>query len=87
MNNGCTNKPTPRSETDRLKSNVFKGPGNDGVFLIAWIMTMFSTMAVELDTPLKTQLAMYDEYTPASVMACRTCRKYLTLYPQFVKYL
>jgi len=35
MYKGCSRKPTPRSETARLRSNVFKGFGNDAVFLIA----------------------------------------------------
>ena len=43
---GCTTKPTPRSETARLRSNVFKFFDKDGVFLIAWIVTMFSMVAV-----------------------------------------
>ena len=37
---GCTTKPTPRSETARLRSNVFKFVDKDGVFLMAWIVTM-----------------------------------------------
>ena len=45
-NKGCTTKPIPRSETARLKSNVFKFFDKDGVFLIAWIVTMFSMVAV-----------------------------------------
>ena len=43
---GCTTKPIPRSETARLRSNVFKFVDKDGVFLIAWIVTMFSMVAV-----------------------------------------
>ena len=43
---GCTTKPIPRSETARLRSNVFKFVDKHGVFLIAWIVTMFSMVAV-----------------------------------------
>ena len=43
---GCATKPTPRSEAARLRSNVFKFFVKDGVFLIAWIVTMFSMVAV-----------------------------------------
>ena len=43
---GCATKPTPRSETARLRSNVFKFFDKDGVFLMAWIVTMFSMVAV-----------------------------------------
>ena len=43
---GCATKPTPRSETARLRSNVFKFFDKDGVFLIAWIVTIFSMVAV-----------------------------------------
>jgi len=32
MYKGLASKPTPRSETARLRSNVFKGFGNDEVF-------------------------------------------------------
>ena len=32
---GCATKPTPRSETARLRSNVFKFFDKEGVFLIA----------------------------------------------------
>ena len=35
---GWTNKPTPRSDTARLISNVFKVLGNDDVFLSACIV-------------------------------------------------
>ena len=43
---GCATKLIPRSETARLRSNVFKFFDKDGVFLIAWIVTMFSMVAV-----------------------------------------
>ena len=33
MYEGCTVKPTPRSETARLKSSVFKGLGSDESFV------------------------------------------------------
>jgi len=61
MYKGWTIKPTPRSETARLRSNVFKGPVNELVFLIACIVTMFNTMAAYDEKALKTQLAMYVE--------------------------
>ena len=46
MYKGWASKPTPRSETARLKNKVFKGCGNDEVFLIAWIVKMFNIVAV-----------------------------------------
>ena len=46
---GWTRKPTPTSETARLRSNVFKGFGNDGVFLerLMYRVIMFNTMGEE----------------------------------------
>ena len=46
MYSGWTNKPTPTSEAARLSNNVLKGFGNDAVFLIAWMVTMFKMMVV-----------------------------------------
>ena len=53
---GWTNKPTPRSDTSILKSNVFKVFANDGVFMSACIVKMFNTMVVKDKKALKTQL-------------------------------
>ena len=61
MYKGQASKPTPRSETTRLSSNVFKGFGNDEVFLIAWIVKMFNMIAVSAEKALNTQLTMSDE--------------------------
>ena len=61
MYKGCTSKPTPRSETARLGSNVFKIFDNDDVFLIARIETLFNMVAVQHNKAFKMQLAMYDE--------------------------
>ena len=36
----------PLDEKCGLRSNVFKVFGNDGVFLMAWIVTTFNMMAV-----------------------------------------
>ena len=46
---GWTRTPTPRSETVRLRSNVFKGFGNYGVFLerLMYRVIMFNTLGVE----------------------------------------
>jgi len=60
MYKGWTIKPTPRSETARLRSNVFKGFGNELVFRIACV-TMLNTMAAYDEKALKMQLAMYVE--------------------------
>ena len=54
---GWTSKPTPRSETARLRSNVFNGFGNDDIFLGAGIVMMFKTKAVKSKKALKKQLA------------------------------
>ena len=56
-----TNKPTPRSGTARLRSNTFKGFGNDNVFLSACIVIMFNMMAVQDKWTLKTKLSMNGE--------------------------
>ena len=72
MVKGCTNKPTPRSETAILISNIFSGigkadePGNAGcepadkdeIFLMAWIVRQLNTTAVQPRTPLRTQITM-----------------------------
>ena len=47
-------KPTPRSDTARLRSNVFKVLGNDDVFLSACIVMMFIKMLVKHKKALKT---------------------------------
>lgn len=41
-----SNKPTPRSETARLMSNVFRRIGIDAVFLSACIVIMFNALTV-----------------------------------------
>ena len=61
MYKGWVSKPTPRSETARLRSKVFKGFGNDEVFLIAWIVKVFNMMAVQAEKALNTQLTINDE--------------------------
>ena len=53
---GWTSKLTSRSNTARLRSNVFKVFANDGVFLSACIVKMFNTMVVKDKKALKTQL-------------------------------
>ena len=58
---GSKSKPTPRSETARLRSNVFRGFGNDEVFLSAWIVTLFKMMALIARKALKTLLTMYND--------------------------
>ncbi|KAL9988796.1 hypothetical protein ACROYT_G003284 [Oculina patagonica] len=64
MLKGFHSKPTPRSETARLSSSVFKGFGNDEVLLNAWIVTLFKEMAVMHKKAFKTMLTMYDEHQP-----------------------
>ena len=54
---GWTSKPTKRSETARLRSNVFNGFGNDDIFLGAGIVMMFKTKAVKSKKALNKQLA------------------------------
>ena len=66
---GWTSKPTPRSETARLSSNVFKVFDNDEVFLSACIVMMLKTMAVEDKKALKTQLMTRAECKPGQVLA------------------
>ena len=56
MYSGCTSKPTPRSDTASLSSNVFKVLGNDDVFLSACTVMIFNTMVVKHKKALKTQL-------------------------------
>ena len=64
-----TSKPTTRSDTARLRGNVFKVFGNDGVFLSACIVTMFNRMAVEDRKEFRTQLTTSVECKPlASVI-------------------
>ncbi|KAL9967495.1 hypothetical protein ACROYT_G025732 [Oculina patagonica] len=58
---GSTSNPTPRSETARFRSNVFRGFGTDEVLLSAWIVTQLNTMAVMASKAFNTQLAMYHE--------------------------
>ena len=54
---GWTNKPTPRSETERFRSKVLKFFGNvEEALFSAIIVTMFNTMAVKHKRELKTQL-------------------------------
>ena len=53
-------KPTPRSETARLISNVFRALGIVSGFLRPNIITMFNTMAVKPAKALKTQFAMIE---------------------------
>ena len=54
---GWTNKPTPRSETARLRSSVFKGLDNE-VFLKASIVIVLSVMAVYDNSTLMAQFAI-----------------------------
>ena len=53
---GWNSKPTPRSDTAILRSNVFKVFANEGVFLSACIVKMFNMMLVKHKKALKTQL-------------------------------
>ena len=46
IKSGCANKPTPTSEAAMLSNNVLKGFGNNTVFFIAWIVTMFKMIVV-----------------------------------------
>ena len=54
MYSGWTSKPTPRSDTARLRSNVFNVLGSDDVFLSACIVMMFNKMLVKHKKALKT---------------------------------
>ena len=57
--NGCTSKPTPKSDTARLNSNTFRAPGIVYGFLRASIVTMLlAFMAVKGKKALKTQFAI-----------------------------
>ena len=56
---GWTSKPTARSDTARLRSNVFKVLGNDDVFLSACIVMMFNKMLVKHKKTLKTTSVKY----------------------------
>ena len=51
---GWNSKPTTRSDTAILRSNVFKVFANEGVFLSACIVKMFNTMLVKHKKALKT---------------------------------
>ena len=62
-----TSKPTPRSDTARLRSNAFKILGNDDVFLIACIVMIFNTMVVKQKKALKTQLTTSVKCTPLTL--------------------
>ena len=53
---GWTRKPTPRSDTAILRSNVFKVFANEGAFLSACIVKMFNRMVMKEKKALKTQL-------------------------------
>ena len=68
---GWTNKPIQRSETAKLKSNVFDVFGNEEVFLIAWIVTLFNIMAVYDKKAFKTQLAMSNHDKPEAGVSCQ----------------
>ena len=66
MKKGWTSKPTPRSETARLRSNVFRVFGIDEAFVNAWIVTLLKMMAVIVKKALKTPLTMYHDLNPYS---------------------
>ena len=51
MFRGCTSRPTPRSETARLRSNVLRVFGKDEVFLMAWIVIPFRMIAMQHKKP------------------------------------
>ena len=72
---GWTSKPTARSETAKLKSNVFKVLGNDDVFLSACIVMMFNAMAVKNKKTLKMQLVTSVEYKPSAALIVRGYKK------------
>ena len=83
---GWTSKPTPRSDTTRLRSNVFKVSANDGVFLIACIVMIFNTMVVKDKKVLKTQLTTSVKCKP-SALAIFFFFYYITLISvQFLRY-
>jgi len=58
MANGWTSNPTPRSEIARLRSSIFKGFGINEDFIVAWIVTLFSMMAVQEEKVLMTEQAV-----------------------------
>ena len=58
MFRGCTSRPTPRSETAMLRSNILRVFGKDEVFLMAWIVIPFRMIAMQHKKPFKTQRAM-----------------------------
>ena len=64
---GWTSKPSPRSDTARLRSNVSKGLGNDEVFLSSCIVMIFNTMVVKHKKALKTQLTTSVKCTPLAL--------------------
>ena len=64
---GWTSKPSPRSDTARLRSNVSKGLGNDDVFLSACIVMIFNMMVVKHKKALKTQLTTSVKCTPLAL--------------------
>lgn len=72
INNGCTSKPTPRSETARLSSNTFMGFGNDGVFLSASIVKIFSVMAKKDEKALTMPLIIRDATTMVTFQSTLT---------------
>lgn len=61
VKNGWTTKPTPTSDTARLRRNVFKVLDNKEVFLIAEMVIMFNTMVVQERILLNTQHIMLVE--------------------------
>ena len=62
-----TSKPSPRSDTARLRGNVSKGLGNDDVFLSACIVMVFNTMVVKHKKGLKMQLTTSVKCTPLAL--------------------
>ena len=51
------NQTNTKIRNSELRSNVFKGFGNDDIFLRACTVMMFKTMAVKSKKALKKQLA------------------------------
>ena len=58
---GCPSKTIPRSETVRLRSNVFKAFDSVDALRRAWIFKVFSIVVEKQRQPLKTMLAMMVE--------------------------
>ena len=58
MNNGRDTKPRERSDTARLKSNVFIGFGREDVLHKAWIAKLFNTIAVQGEKAFKALLTI-----------------------------